>query len=89
MPGSRNKADLCKTSWIFLHGPVCPKTGSVLSRNLVRFVLKHGPFCPGTWPVLFRDMVRFVWSVLSMVRFVHGPFCPSTLLIMVAGQLGP
>ena len=35
-----------------LHGPVCPKTGPVLSRNVVRFVLKPGPFCPGTWSVL-------------------------------------
>ena len=70
MPASRNKviygywlfpSDLCKTSWIFLHGPVCPKTGSVLSRNVVRFVLERGQFCPETW------------SVLSMVRFVQVP----------------
>ena len=69
MPASRNKviyrywllsSDLCKTSWIFLHGPVCPKTGPVLSRNVVRFVLKPGPFWPGTWSVLSWDVVRFV-----------------------------
>ena len=72
-------SDLCKTLWIFLHGPVCPKTGPVLSRNLVRFVLKPGPFCPGTWSVLSRDMVRFVLKrgPFCLVRFVHGPFCPN------------
>ena len=86
MLASRNKvicgywllsSDLCKTSWIFLHGPVCPKTGSVLSRNVVRSVLKPGPF-------LYWNVVRFVlrrgpfcpetWSVLS------GPFCPWSVL---------
>ena len=45
-------SDFCTTSWIFLHDPVCPKTGPVLSKNLVRSVLKPGPFCPGTWSVL-------------------------------------
>ena len=64
MPASRYKviygylllsSDLYETSWIFLHGPVCPKTGPVLSRNVVRFVLKPGPFRPGTT----------TWSVLS------------------------
>ena len=76
MPASRNKviygywllsSDLCKTSWIFVHGPVCHRTGPVLSRNVirlswdvVRFVLKRGTFC--------------------LVRFVHGPFCPSSMV---------
>ena len=89
MPASRNKviygywllsSDFCKTPWIFLHDPVCPKTGPVLSKNLVRSVLKPGPFCPGTWSVLSLDVVRFVlkhgpfvWSVLPMVRFVRVP----------------
>ena len=45
-------SDLCKTSWIFLRGPVCPKIGPVLSRKVVRFALKPGPFCPGAWSVL-------------------------------------
>ena len=86
MPASRNKviygywllsSDL---SWIFFHGPVCLKTGSALSRNVVRFVLKPGPFGPGTWSVLSRDVVRFVLTrgPFRLVRFVHGPFCPST-----------
>ena len=67
-----------------MHDPVCPKTGPVLSKNLVRSVLKPGPFCPGTWSVLSLDVVRFVlkrgpfcpetWSVLS------GPFCPWSVL---------
>ena len=93
MPASRNKviygywllsSDFCKTSWIFLHDPVCPKTGPVLFKNLVRSVLKPGSFCPGTWSVLSLDVVRFVlkrgpfcpetWSVLS------GPFCPWSVL---------
>ena len=82
MPASRNKviygywllsSDFCKTSWIFLHDPACPKIGSALSTTLVRSVLKPGPFCPGTWSVLSLDVVRFVlerglfcpWSVLS------------------------
>ena len=82
MPASRNKviygywllsSDFRKTSWIFLHDPVCPK-------NLVRSVLKPGPFCPGTWSVLSLDVVRFVLKrgPFCLVRFVHGPFCPST-----------
>ena len=60
--------------------PVCPKTGPVLSKNLVRPVLKPGPFCPGTWSVLSLDVVRFVLKrgPFCLVRFVHGPFCPST-----------
>ena len=60
--------------------PVCPKTGPVLSKNLVRSVLKPGPFCPGTWSVLSLDVVRFVLKrgLFCLVRFVHGPFCPST-----------
>ena len=77
MPVSRNKViygywlfatDLCKTSWIFLHGPVCPKTGSVLPRNVVRFVLKPGPFCPETWSVLSGPF--YPWSVLS--EYLYG-----------------
>ena len=36
---------------------------SVLSLNVVRFVLKRGPFCPGRGPFC-------PWSVLSMVRYV-------------------
>ena len=90
MPASRNNviyeylllsSDLCKTSWMFLHGPVCPKTGPILSRNVVRFVLKAGPFCPGTWSVLSWDVVRFVLErgPFCLVRFAHGPFCRSTL----------
>ena len=89
MPASRNKviygywllsSDFCKTSCIFLHDPVCSKTGPVLSKNLVRSVLKPGPFCPGTWSVLSLDVVRFVLKrgPFCLVRFVHGPFCPST-----------
>ena len=76
--------------------PVCPKTGPVLSKNLVRSVLKPGPFCPGTWSVLSWNVVRFVlkrgpfctetWSVLSLdvVRFVlkRGPFCPETWSVL-------
>ena len=75
-------SDFCKTSWIFLHDPVCPKTGPILSKNLVRSVLKPGPFCPGTWSVLSLDVVRFVLKrgQFCLVRFVHGPFCPSTLV---------
>ena len=91
MPASRNKviyrywlfsSDFCKTSWIFLHDPVCPKTEPVLSKNLVRSVLKPGPFCPGTWSVLSLDVVRFVLKrgPFCLVRFVHGPFCPSTFI---------
>ena len=90
MPASRNKviyrywllsSDFCKTSWIFLHDPACPKTGPVLSKILVRSVLKPGPFCPGTWSVLSLDVVRFVLKrgPFCLVRFVHGPFCPSTV----------
>ena len=86
MLASRNKviyrywllsSDFCKTSWIFLHDPVCPKTGPVLSK-------KPGPFCPEAWSVLSWNVVRFVlrrgplcpetWSVLS------GPFCPWSVL---------
>ena len=89
MPASRNKviygywllsSDFCKTSWIFLHDPICPKTGPILSKNLVRSVLKPGPFCPGTWSVLSLNVVRFVLKrgPFCLVRFVHGPFCPST-----------
>ena len=91
MPASRNKviyrywllsSEFCKTSWIFLHDPVCPKTGPVLSKNLARSVLKPGPFCPGTWSVLSLDVVRFVLKrgPSCLVRFVHGPFCPSTII---------
>ena len=87
MPASRNKvfygywlpsSDFYKTSWIFLYEPVCPKTGPVLSKNLVRSVLKPGPFSPGT---LSLDVVRFVLKrgPFCLVRFVHGPFCPSTV----------
>ena len=36
---------------------------SVLSWNVVRFVLKRGPFCPETWPVLSGPFCP--WSVLS------------------------
>ena len=74
MPALRNKviygywllsSDLCETSWIFLHGPVCPKTGPALSRNVVRFVLRRGPCCPGTWSV---SSVPFCpWSVFVRV----------------------
>ena len=69
---------LCKTSRIFLHDPVCPKTGPVLSKNLVRSVLKPGPFCLGPLSVLSLDVVRFVLKrgPFSLVRFVYGPFCP-------------
>ena len=72
MPASRNviiygywllSSDLRKTSWMFLHGTVCPKTGPILSRNVVHFVLKPGPFCPGTWSVLSSPFCP--WSVLS------------------------
>ena len=82
MLASRNKviygycllsSDFCKTPWIFLHDPVCPKTGPVLSKNLVRSVLKLGPFCPGTWSVLSLDVVRFVLK--------RGPFCPWSVLL--------
>ena len=88
MPASRNKviygyrllsSDLCKTSWIFLHGPVCLKTGPVLSINVVRFVLKPGPFCPGTWSVLSRDVVRFVLK-RGPLSVMSGPFCPLSVL---------
>ena len=90
MPASRNKffygywllsSDFCKTSWIFLHEPACPKIGRILSKTLVRSVLKLGPFCPGTWSVLSLDVVRFVLErgPFCLVRFVHGPFCPSTV----------
>ena len=76
-------SDFCKTQWIFLHDPVCPKTGPVLSKNLVRSVLKPGPFCPGTWSVLSLDVVPFVLKrgPFCLVRFVHGPFCPSTIFL--------
>ena len=86
MLASRNKviygywllsSDLCETSWIFLHGPVCFKTGPALSRNVVRFVLKPGPFCPGTWSVFILRRGPFcpeTWSVSS------GPFCPWSIL---------
>ena len=86
MPASRNEviyghwllsSDFYKTSWSFLHDPVCPKRVPVLSKNLAHSVLKPGPFCP--W-----NVVRFVlrrgpfcpetWSVLS------GPFCPWSVL---------
>ena len=74
-------SDFCKTSWIFLHDPACPKIGRILSKTLVRSVLKPGPFCPGTWSVLSLDVVRFVLErgPFCLVRFVHGPFCPSTI----------
>ena len=99
MPASRNKvihgcwflsSDFCKTSWNFLHDPVCPKTGPVLSKNLVRSVLKPGPFCPGTWSVLSLDVVRFVLKrgPFCLDRFVHGPFCPSIRDITDHGQNG-
>ena len=45
---------------------------SVLSLNVVRFVLKRGPFCPA--------VVRFV---LAVVRFVRGPFCPWSVMSLI------
>ena len=82
---------LCKTSWVVLHDPVCPKTGPVLSRNvvrfvlsLIRFVLEHGPFCP--WSFLsgngsFRSYSRsdpgsFPSYSLSVRSFRPGSFRP-------------
>ena len=47
---------------------------SVLSLNVVHFVLKRGPFCLKTWSVL-----SLTWSVLSW----RGPFCPWSVLSMV------
>ena len=86
MPASRNKViygywllslDLSETSCIFLHGPVCPKTGPVLSRNVVRFVQKPGPFF--SWKVVRFALRRGsfcpeAWSVSS------GSFCPWSVL---------
>ena len=43
---------------------------SVLSLNVVRFVLKRGPFCPGRGPFCPGRGPFCPWSVLSMVRYV-------------------
>ena len=45
---------------------------SVLSLNVVRFVLKRGPFCPGRGPFC-----------PGVVRFVRGPFCPWSVLSLI------
>ena len=50
---------------------------SVLSLNVVRFVLKRGPFCPAE--------VRFV---LAVVRFVRGPFCPWSVMSLIQYKHG-
>ena len=44
-------------------GPFCPEAWSVLSWNVVRFVLRRGPFCLETWSVLSGPFCP--WSVLS------------------------
>ena len=43
---------------------------SVLSLNVVLFVLKRGPFCPGCGPFCPGCGPFCPWSVLSMVRYV-------------------
>ena len=58
-------------------GPFCPEAWSVLSWNVVRFVLRRGPFCPGTWSVLSGPFCP--WSVLSEYSSkCHGMMFPST-----------
>ena len=84
-----------------LHGPVCPTTGSVLFRergpfgptassvlswNVVRFVLRRGLFCLVTWSVL--SMVRFVrvptkrWEILIFPRTVGNTGNSRELLVI-------
>ena len=45
---------------------------SVLSLNVVRFVLKRGPF-----------VLNVVHFVLAVVRFVRGPFCPWSVMSLI------
>ena len=50
-------------------GPFCRGMWSVLSWNMVSFVLRRGPFCPETWSVLSGPFCP--WSILSKYRHVH------------------
>ena len=70
MPASRNKViygiGCSLETFVKHHGSSYML--HVLSRNVVRFVLKPGPFCPGT--LTRGPNCPETWSVLS------GPFCP-------------
>ena len=57
-------------------GPFGHETWSVLSYNMVRFVLKRGPFCPEHGPFC-------PWSVLSVVRFVRVPTEYATKVVII------
>ena len=60
-------------------------TWSVLSQNVVRFVLKRGPFCAKRGPLCPLRGPFCPWSVLSMVRYVPNSFRMITNMLLLHG----